>query len=45
VLVSDYESWIGAGRAGSTAVMTEWQEFVKNQVRLQGADMIKAVEL
>ena len=40
VLVSDYESWIGTGRAGSTAVMTEWQEFVKNQLRLQGAEMI-----
>jgi hypothetical protein len=38
--VSDYESWIGSGRAGSTAVMNEWQEFVKNQLRLQGADMI-----
>jgi len=23
-----------------TAVMTEWQEFVKNQLRLQGANMI-----
>ncbi len=34
VLVSDNMSWIGAGRHGSTAVMTEWQEFVKNQVRL-----------
>jgi 60 kDa SS-A/Ro ribonucleoprotein len=40
VLVSDYESWIGTGRHGSTAVMTEWQEFVKNQLRLQGAEMI-----
>ena len=38
VLVSDKESWIGAGRHGSTAMMTEWQEFVKNQVRLQGRD-------
>jgi 60 kDa SS-A/Ro ribonucleoprotein len=28
------------GRQGSTAVMTEWQEFVKNQLRLQGAGMI-----
>jgi 60 kDa SS-A/Ro ribonucleoprotein len=35
VLVSDQESWIGAGRHGSTATMTAWQEFVKNQVRLQ----------
>ena len=36
ILVSDQESWIGTGRGGSTAVMTEWQAFVKNQVRLQG---------
>ncbi len=36
VLVSDQESWVGAGRAGSTAVMTEWQTFVRNQVRLHG---------
>ncbi len=34
VLVSDQESWIGTGRHGSTATMTAWQEFVKNQVRL-----------
>ncbi len=34
VLVSDQESWVGAGRSGSTAVMTEWQTFVGNQVRL-----------
>jgi len=38
VLVSDHESWVGAGRAGSTAVMTEWQQFVRNQVRLHGED-------
>ena len=38
VLVSDMESWIGTGRHGSTAVMTAWQEFVKNQARLQGRD-------
>jgi 60 kDa SS-A/Ro ribonucleoprotein len=38
VLVSDQESWIGTGRYGSTAVMTAWQEFVKNQVRLQARD-------
>jgi 60 kDa SS-A/Ro ribonucleoprotein len=37
VLVSDNESWIGTGRYGSTGVMTEWHEFVKNQVRLHGA--------
>jgi len=36
VLVSDQESWIGTGRHGSTAVMTAWLEFVKNQARLQG---------
>jgi len=36
VLVSDHESWVGAGRGGSTAVVTEWQEFVKNQMRLGG---------
>lgn len=34
VLISDLESWIGIGRRGSTAVMTEWQQFVKNQARL-----------
>jgi 60 kDa SS-A/Ro ribonucleoprotein len=36
VLVSDMESWVGSGQYGSTAVMTEWQAFVKNQVRLHG---------
>jgi 60 kDa SS-A/Ro ribonucleoprotein len=36
VLVSDMESWIGTGRHGSTAVMTEWQQFVQNQQRLAG---------
>ena len=45
VLVSDNESWAYANRAfayetnGSTGVMTEWQEFVKNQVRLQGGNV------
>ncbi|MBI2481833.1 MAG: TROVE domain-containing protein [Planctomycetia bacterium] len=34
VLVSDNESWVGAGRHGSTGVMTEWQKFVTNQKRL-----------
>lgn len=34
VLVSDNESWVGTGRNGSTAVMTEWQTFVKNQKSL-----------
>jgi 60 kDa SS-A/Ro ribonucleoprotein len=38
VLVSDMESWIGAGRHGSTATMTAWRDFVKHQVRLQGSD-------
>jgi 60 kDa SS-A/Ro ribonucleoprotein len=38
VLVSDNESWIGTGRHGATAVMTEWQAFVKNQARLHPAD-------
>ncbi len=28
------QSWIGTGRHGSTAVMTEWQQFVENQARL-----------
>ena len=36
VLVSDQESWVGAGRTGSTAVVTKWQTFVRNQVRLHG---------
>ncbi|MBX3436906.1 MAG: TROVE domain-containing protein [Planctomycetaceae bacterium] len=42
VLVSDNESWVyggqpfGYGRYGSTGVMTEWQQFVKNQLRLGG---------
>lgn len=41
ILISDSESWVyrneafGYGRSGSTGVLTEWQEFVKNQVRLQ----------
>jgi 60 kDa SS-A/Ro ribonucleoprotein len=45
VLVSDNESWVYSNRAfahganGSTGVMTEWQEFVKNQVRLQGGNI------
>ena len=42
VLVSDNESWVYGGRAyahaggGATGVMHEWQEFVRNQVRLHG---------
>jgi len=45
VLVSDNESWVYANRAfaygthGSTGVMTEWQAFLKNQVRLQGGNI------
>ncbi|MCI0680840.1 MAG: TROVE domain-containing protein [Gemmataceae bacterium] len=42
VLVSDQESWIGTGRHGSTAVMKAWQEFVKNQVRLQRSELTSA---
>ena len=38
VLVSDNESWVGVGRNGSTAVTTEWQTFVRNQIRLHGRD-------
>jgi 60 kDa SS-A/Ro ribonucleoprotein len=44
VLVSDNESWVYSNRAfasganGSTGVMTEWQEFVKNQARLSGGN-------
>jgi 60 kDa SS-A/Ro ribonucleoprotein len=38
VLVSDNQSWIGQGRHGSTGVVTAWQEFVKNQIRLHGRD-------
>lgn len=34
VLVSDNESWVGTGRGSSTAVLTAWQQFVANQVRL-----------
>ncbi len=42
ILVSDNESWVYQQRAfalganGSTGVLTEWQRFVQNQVRLQG---------
>src|SRR5207253_7318247 len=31
VLVSDCESWVGVGRGGETATMTEWVKFVRNQ--------------
>ena len=46
VLVSDYESWINAkhpfayGSRGSTGVMSEWQKFVKNQIRLSGVERV-----
>jgi len=36
ILVSDNESWVGHGRQNSTAVMTEWENFVQNQRRLGG---------
>lgn len=45
VLISDTESWVyrgqvfGLGHRDSTGVMTEWQEFVKNQVRLHGENL------
>ena len=44
VLVSDQESWVYKGRPyfygvnGSTGVVTEWQQFVQNQMRLQGGE-------
>jgi 60 kDa SS-A/Ro ribonucleoprotein len=38
VLVSDMESWVGTGTAGSTGVMTQWQKFVANQKRRHGSD-------
>src|SRR5690606_42004417 len=42
VLVSDYERRVycgrpfGYGARGASGVMTEWQQFVKNQLRLGG---------
>ncbi len=42
VLVSDNESWVykgrphGYGQHGSTGVITEWQQFVQNQLALGG---------
>jgi 60 kDa SS-A/Ro ribonucleoprotein len=33
VLVSDNESWVGAGRRGATAVLTEWERFAATQRR------------
>lgn len=46
VLVSDNESWVYQGRPyfyganGSTGVMTEWQQFVQKQVKLQSGDVV-----
>jgi 60 kDa SS-A/Ro ribonucleoprotein len=34
VLVSDTESWVGAGRGGATGVLTQWELFARNQRRL-----------
>lgn len=45
VLVSDTESWVrrgqpyGYGARGATGVMDEWQQFVKNQLRIGGHDI------
>ena len=45
VVVSDSESWIYQGRPrhyganGSTGVMTEWEQFLKNQFQLRGAEI------
>jgi 60 kDa SS-A/Ro ribonucleoprotein len=44
VLVSDNESWIGTGRHGATAVLTEWHEFVKNQARLRASSPVPSEE-
>ncbi len=38
VIVSDNEAWVGVGRGNSTAVMTQWQEFVRRQARLRGEE-------
>ncbi len=38
VLVSDNQSWVGVGRHGSSGVMTQWRDFVRNQKRLGVAD-------
>lgn len=44
VLVSDNESWVyqsrpySSGSNGSTGVMTQWQQFVQNQVKLHGGN-------
>lgn len=45
VIISDNESWVYRGRAwsygngGTTGVMTEWQDFAKNQLRLGGHEI------
>ncbi len=45
VLVSDTESWVcrgrpyGYGARGASGVMTEWQQFVTNQLKLGGHDI------
>lgn len=45
VVVSDSESWVYQGRPrqyganGSTGVMTEWEQFLKNQFQLRGAEI------
>jgi len=36
IVVSDNESWVGEGRRQSTATLTQWDGFIKNQRRLQG---------
>ena len=36
VLVSDQESWVGAAGTARRPSMTEWQTFVRNQLRLHG---------
>jgi 60 kDa SS-A/Ro ribonucleoprotein len=38
VLVSDNESWVGQGRGGATAVLTEWERFAARQRRHGVAD-------
>lgn len=35
VLISDNQSWIDAGQRGITGVLSEWETFVAQQVRLQ----------
>ena len=36
MLVSENETGVATARSDSTAVMIEWQTFVRNQVRLHG---------